>query len=120
MEPWPSRGRAWYAVFVFAVVLCVNFLDRGILPLLVVPIKRDLGLTDTQISLLMGFAFVMFYVILGLPVSRLVDRSSRRRIIGIGVALWSGATALCGLAHTFVQLFFARIGVGVGEACSGH
>lgn len=118
-KPWPSRGRAWYAVFVFAVVLCVNFLDRGILPLLVVPIKRDLGLTDTQISLLMGFAFVMFYVILGLPIARLVDRSSRRRIIGIGVALWSGATALCGLAHTFVQLFFARIGVGVGEACTG-
>ncbi|MGO8827698.1 MAG: hypothetical protein ACLQT5_00485 [Steroidobacteraceae bacterium] len=55
-QPWPSRGRAWYAVFVFAVVLCVNFLDRGILPLLVQPIKRDLGLTDTQISLLMGFA----------------------------------------------------------------
>jgi MFS family permease len=118
-KPWPSRGRAWYAVFVFAVVLCVNFLDRGILPLLVVPIKRDLGLTDTQISLLMGFAFVMFYVLLGLPIARLVDRSSRRRIIGIGVALWSGATALCGLAHTFTQLFFARIGVGVGEACTG-
>jgi len=68
---------------------------------------------------LMGFAFVMFYVILGLPVARLVDRSRRRRIIGIGVALWSGATALCGLAHSFVQLFFARIGVGIGEACSG-
>lgn len=118
-KPWPSRARAWYAVFVFAVVLCVNFLDRGILPLLVVPIKRDLGLTDTEISLLMGFAFVMFYVILGLPIARLVDRSSRRRIIGIGVALWSGATALCGFAHTFMQLFFARIGVGVGEACTG-
>lgn len=118
-KPWPSRGQAWYAVFVFAVVLCVNFLDRGILPLLVVPIKRDLGLTDTEISLLMGFAFVMFYVILGLPIARLVDRSSRRRIIGIGVALWSGATALCGLAHSFMQLFFARIGVGVGEACTG-
>jgi MFS family permease len=118
-KPWPSRGRAWYAVFVFALVLCVNFLDRGILPLLVQPIKRDLGLTDTQISLLMGFAFVMFYVILGLPIARLVDRSSRRRIIGIGVALWSGATALCGLAHTFVQLFLARVGVGVGEACVG-
>jgi MFS family permease len=118
-KPWPSRGRAWYAVFVFAVVLCVNFLDRGILPLLVMPIKRDLGLTDTQISLLMGFAFVMFYVILGLPIARLVDRSRRRTIIGIGVALWSGATALCGLAQTFVQLFFARIGVGIGEACTG-
>ncbi|HEY3656953.1 MAG TPA: MFS transporter [Steroidobacteraceae bacterium] len=118
-KPWPSRGRAWYAVFMFALVLCVNFLDRGILPLLVVPIKRDLGLTDTQISLLMGFAFVMFYVILGLPIARLVDRSSRRRIMAIGVALWSGATALCGLANTFVQLFLARVGVGVGEACVG-
>jgi MFS family permease len=118
-RPWPSRGQAWYAVFVFALVLFVNFLDRGILPLLVVPIKRDLGLTDTEISLLMGFTFVMFYVILGLPIARLVDRSSRRAIIGVGIALWSGATAVCGLAHSFAQLFLARIGVGVGEACVG-
>jgi MFS family permease len=118
-EPWPSRGQAWYAVFVLALVLGVNFLDRGILPLLVLPIKRDLKLTDTEISLVMGFAFVMFYVILGLPIARLVDRTSRRLIIGVGIALWSGATALCGLAHSFVQLFFARIGVGVGEACVG-
>jgi len=118
-KPWPSRAQAWYAVFVFALVLFVNFLDRGILPLLVVPIKRDLGLSDTQISLLMGLAFVVFYVILGLPIARLVDRSSRRAILGVGIALWSGATALCGLAHSFVQLFFARIGVGVGEACVG-
>jgi MFS family permease len=117
--PWPARAQAWYAVFVFALVLFVNFLDRGILPLLVVPIKRDLALSDTEISLLMGFTFVMFYVVLGLPIARLVDRSSRRAIIGVGIALWSGATAVCGFAHSFVQLFIARVGVGVGEACVG-
>ncbi len=93
-KPWPSRGRAWYAVFVFAVVLCVNFLDRGILPLLVQPIKRDLGLTDTQISLLMGFAFVMFYVILGLPIARLADRSSRRSVAPLAGRAFSNSVTL--------------------------
>lgn len=118
-QPWPSRRQAWYAVAIFACALMVNFLDRGILTLLVEPIKRDLGLTDTQISLLMGFAFICFYMLVGLPIARLVDSRSRRWIIGIGIATWSGMTALCGFAQNFWQLFAFRVGVGVGEACNG-
>ncbi|HEX7417440.1 MAG TPA: MFS transporter, partial [Steroidobacteraceae bacterium] len=118
-DPWPSPRIAGYALFVFAIVLMFNFLDRGILNLLVTPIKRDLGLSDVQMSLLMGFAFSLFYVLLGLPIARLVDSRSRRLIMGTGIAIWSGMTALCGLAGNFSQLFIARVGVGVGEACNG-
>jgi MFS family permease len=116
---WPPPSQAWYAVGVFAIALMLNFLDRGILTLLVEPIKKDLGLSDQQIGLLIGFAFVVFYALLGLPIARLVDSKSRRLIIGIGVATWSLATATCGLARSFTQLFIARVGVGVGEACNG-
>jgi MFS family permease len=116
---WPSPRRAWYAVFIFSLTLLVNFLDRGILTLLVEPLKRDLGLSDEQIGVLMGLAFVCFYVILGLPIARLVDSARRATILTVGLACWSLATALCGLAGSFGQLFLFRIGVGVGEACSG-
>lgn len=116
---WPSPLRAWYGVGVFAVALLFNFLDRQILTLLVVPIKRDLGLSDTQMSMLIGFAFVSFYVLMGIPIARLVDSKSRRLIIGIGVATWSAMTAACGLAQNFWQLFVARMGVGIGESCNG-
>src|SRR5262245_54961110 len=75
-EPWPRPAQAWYAVFVFALALLINFLDRGIVSLLVEPIKRDLRLSDLQMSLVMGFAFVCFYVLLGLPIARLVDFKS--------------------------------------------
>jgi MFS family permease len=118
-EPWPSPRRAWYAVFVFALALMINFLDRGIVTLLVGPIKRDLRLSDMQMGLLMGFAFTCFYAILGLPIARLVDYKTRRAILGVGVAIWSLMTALCGLAQNFWQLFLCRVGVGTGETCSG-
>lgn len=117
--PWPSPRRAWYAVGIFALALTLNFLDRGIVTLLIGPIKKDLQLSDTKASVLVGFAFVFFYVFLGLPIARLVDTKSRRAIIGTGIALWSVMTSVCGLAQSFVQLFIARIGVGVGEACNG-
>src|SRR5262245_14300549 len=84
-EPWPSPRRAWYAVFVFALALMINFLDRGIVTLLVGPIKRDLRMSDMQMGLLMGFAFTCFYAILGLPIARLVDYKTRRAILGVGV-----------------------------------
>lgn len=118
-EPWPSPRVAWYAVFVFALTLTINFLDRGILPLLVPSIKSDLHLSDSQMGLVMGFAFVVFYVFLGLPVARLADVGKRRTIVGVGIALWSGMTALCGLAQNFWQLFLFRVGTGVGESCNG-
>ncbi len=118
-EPWPSPRRAWYAVFVFALALTINFLDRGIVTLLVPPIKADLHLSDFQVSLIMGFAFVIFYLFLGLPVARLADVGTRRTIIGVGIGLWSAATAMCGLATSFWQLFAARVVTGVGESCNG-
>ncbi len=94
----------------------VSFIDRQVITLLVQPIRADLAISDTQISLLMGFAFAIFYVAMGVPIARLSDRYSRRTIIATGIFLWSLATAACGLARNFWQLFLARIGVGVGEA----
>ena len=116
---YPPLGQAYWALFIFALSLVVNFTDRGIINLLVTPIKRDLHLSDIEMSLLMGFAFVAFYVILGLPIARLVDSKSRRAIVGFGLACWSMMTALCGIAQNFWSLFLCRVGVGVGEACTG-
>ena len=99
--------------------LLVATIDRSIMSLLVGPIKRDLQLTDVQIGFLLGPAFVLFYAFLGLPIARLADRYSRRLIIGIGIAFWSLMTALCGVAHTYRQLFWARVGVGAGESSFG-
>jgi MFS family permease len=93
----------------------VSFLDRSILSLLIVPIKADLGLSDTQLGLLHGLGFAILYCLLGVPIGRLVDTGNRRRLIVIGVAFWSAMTALCGLARGFATLFAARVGVGLGE-----
>ena len=117
--PWPSAGIGWYAVFVIALSLLVNFLDRGIVPLLVPFIKADLQISDTQMSLIMGFAFVAFYAVAGLPIARYADRGNRKRLIAVGLLMWSFATAACGLARSFLGLFAFRMGVGVGEACTG-
>lgn len=114
--PWPSPATGWYAVFVLTIIYILAFIDRTILSLMVAPIRADLGLTDTELSLLHGFAFAIFYTTLGIPIALLADRMNRRNIIAIGVAFWSLATAACGLARTFSHLFLARIGVGVGEA----
>lgn len=118
-QPWPSPARAWYAVFVFMIALMFAFIDRQVITLLVGPIKQDLGISDTQMSLLLGFAFAFFYGIVGIPIARLADVKSRRVIIGFGIATWSLMTAACGLAQNYWQLFIARMGVGVGEACNG-
>ncbi|PAX09279.1 spinster family MFS transporter [Sphingomonas lenta] len=95
-----------------------SYMDRQILAILLELIKADLRLTDTQLGLLSGLAFAIFYATLGVPVARLADRSNRRNIIAVALALWSAMTALCGLAQNFAQLLLARIGVGVGEAGS--
>jgi len=110
---------AWYAVFIFSLALMMNFVDRGVINLLVEPIKQDLAVSDTQISLLVGFAFVLFQIFVGLPLARLVDTRSRRVILGLSIAGWSGMTAVCGLCQTYGQLFLARIGSGIGEAANG-
>ncbi|WP_375203399.1 spinster family MFS transporter [Hyphococcus sp.] len=113
---WPAPARAYWGLTVLTIALMVATLDRSIISLLVEPIKADLNLSDTQFSLLTGFAFVFFYAFLGLPIARLADVKSRRVIIGIGVAFWSFATMLCGLASNFWHLFWARVGVGAGES----
>ena len=94
----------------------VSFIDRQIMALLVEPIKATLQLSDTQMGLLLGFAFALFYVLLGIPIGWLADRRSRRAIIGVGITVWCLMTAACGLAKNFTALFLARLGVGVGEA----
>jgi MFS family permease len=93
-----------------------SFIDRQILNLLIEPIRSDLEITDTQVSLLAGFAFAIFYTLMGVPIARLADQKNRKVIIVTGIAVWSAMTALCGAARNFWQLFFARVGVGVGEA----
>lgn len=100
------------------VVYVFNFLDRQIVNILAEPISRDLGLSDTQIGLMTGLAFALFYTVLGLPIARYADKPStdRGRLIALALAVWSLMTALCGLAQNFTHLLLARIGVGVGEA----
>ena len=114
--PWPSPLRAWYAVAVLVLAFVFSFVDRIVIALLVEPIKADLGISDFGIGLLQGFAFALFYALLGIPIGRLSDRVSRRGIIATGIAIWSLMTAACGLARSFFGLFLARVGVGVGEA----
>ena len=115
-RPWPRPGLAWFAVSILVLAFVFSFIDRIIIALLVEPLKADLGLSDTDLGLLQGFAFAIFYALVGLPIGRWADRYSRRAIIGIGIFLWSLMTAACGLARSFMELFLARVGVGVGEA----
>jgi len=113
---WPRPARAWWTVAVLTFTYIISFVDRTILGLLIEPIKADLSLNDTQIGLVQGMAFGLFYAAMGLPLGWLADRTSRRGLIAIGAGLWCAATAACGLASSFIQLFLARIAVGVGEA----
>lgn len=115
-DDFPAPRYAWYVVAVLALANTSAFVDRQILGLLVGPIRRDLGVTDTQMGVLYGLAFALFYTLLGIPIARAADRGSRRAIIGIGIAVWSIMTVLCGVARTYDQLLLARFGVGVGEA----
>ena len=114
--PSDSTAYAWYVVGILTLANVSNWIDRQILSLLVVPIRRDLGLSLTEMSYLTGLPFAVFFTVMGLPIARLSDSRNRRNIIAGGIALWSVMTALCGLAGSFWRLLLARIGVGVGEA----
>jgi MFS family permease len=103
-------------MFALVVVYTFNFIDRQIIGILAVPIKADLALSDTQLGVMGGLAFALFYTALGIPIAMLADRRSRTWIMTIALALWSAMTAVCGLAQNFWQLFLARLGVGIGEA----
>ncbi len=115
IQPYSKAYRRW-ALFILVVVYTLNFVDRQIIGILAVPIKAELGLSDMQLGLLGGIAFAAFYATLGIPIAWLADRKSRVWIMTIALTLWSVMTAVCGLAHNFLQLFLARLGVGVGEA----
>ena len=94
----------------------LSFVDRQILSLLVGPVKRDLGISDTRVGLLQGLAFGLFYTLMGLPLGRLADTRNRRNLIAVGIVIWSFCTSACSLARSFWTLFLGRMGVGVGEA----
>jgi len=107
--------RAW-VLFILVVVYTFNFIDRQIVGILAVPIKADLNLSDTQLSLMGGLAFALFYTFLGIPIAWLADRKSRTWIMTAALVIWSAMTAVCGFTQNFLQLFLARLGVGIGEA----
>jgi MFS family permease len=108
--------RGWYTVFMLSIVVMLAHIDRGVIALLVQPLKRDLGFSDTEVSILVGFAFTFPYVVIGLPMSRVVDRGVRKHLIAGSLAVWSVATAVCGLAHNFWALFFSRAVIGGAES----
>lgn len=109
------RGAA-YAVFLLTVVNIFNYMDRMVLAVLAQPIKEELGLSDSQLGILTGFAFVAVYAAVGLPLARLADRIGRRWVLAGSLAMWSVMTAASGLVRSFSQLALARVGVGIGEA----
>lgn len=111
-----ASGYSWYVLFTLVVVYIFNFIDRQILSILAVDIKRDLDLTDGQLGFLGGAAFAVFYALFGVPLGRLADRWHRVRLLTIGLTLWSAMTAFSGLAKNYLTLSLARMGVGVGEA----
>jgi len=118
VEPAPAgtSPRGWYTVILLGVVSMLSFVDRGVMALFVQPMKRDFDLTDTEVSLLIGLAFTLPYVLIGFPASRLIDRGNRRNLIAGCLALWSFATAICGVAQNYWTLFVARFVTGGAES----
>jgi MFS family permease len=108
-----------YTLFILMLTYSCNVMDRNILTMVLEPIRHEFALSDTQLGLLSGLSFAIFYAVAGLPLGLAADRLNRRNLIFVCLTLWSGMTALCGMAGSFVQLLVARIGVGVGEAGGG-
>lgn len=116
VNPYASVKARYYTLGLLTVVYSFNFIDRQLLAILQESIKSDLGLSDSQLGLLTGFAFALFYVTAGIPIARWADRSNRRNIVALSLLVWSGMTAISGLVQNYIQLLLARVGVGVGEA----
>ena len=114
--PYPSTATAWYCTVLLGLLYWLSILDRTIISLMVDPIKNDIGISDVQFGMLHGMAFAVTFSLFGLVAGMLADRSSRRVIVFVSVAVWSIATAACGLAREFWHLLLARVGVGAGEA----
>jgi MFS family permease len=115
-KPQYSTFYIWYVVGVLMVAYIFSFIDRQIFSMVVGPLRRDLHITDTQVSYLQGLSFVIFYTFFGILIGRLVDTYSRRTIIAVGMVLWSLFTTGCGMATGYWQMLGLRMGVGVGEA----
>lgn len=112
----PSSRYSAYVLGILLAAYILNFVDRQVLALVAEDVKADMGLTDSQLGWLLGPAFVLFYTIAGIPLARLADLTSRKAVVSVGLALWSGMTVACGAAGSFTQLLLARFGVGIGEA----
>ena len=112
----PSKNYRAFALVLLTVVYGFNFIDRQIVGILAPFIQEDLGLSNTQLGLLIGFAFALFYTVIAIPIAWLADRYNRVNILSIALATWSGFTALTGMATNFWQIGLARMGVGIGEA----
>lgn len=112
----PGAFAKWYIVGVLTLVYIFNFVDRQIISVLQEPMRAELGLSDTQLGLLQGLTFALFYVSMGIPLARWADVGVRRDVVALAVGVWSVMTAICGIAQNFTQLLVARIGVGIGEA----
>ena len=114
-----ASAQLWYMAAVLCLTNAVAFIDRQSLPLLVDSIKSDLQVTDTQMSYLIGLAFVLTYIGLGIPAGMLMDKYPRRVVMASGIALWSAATAWCGLVVSYWAMFIGRLGIGSGETVVG-
>ncbi|MGF6485852.1 MFS transporter [Paraburkholderia sp. JPY419] len=110
-----SKG-AWWMLAILTATYVVSFIDRGAISLVVGPIKEDLGISDLEVSWLLGLSFMLLYSVLGVPMGALVDKYERRRLLGGAIMAWSAVQVLCGLSQTYVQLFVTRVGLGVGES----
>ena len=115
----PTRREAHYSLFVLTVVVLFTGVDRQSLALLILPVQRDFGISDTQAALLLGAAFSLTYAIAGLPIARFADTRNRRNIVAGCIAFWSAATMTCGIAQNYTHLFLARMGIGAGESGYG-
>ena len=118
-QAWPSTGRAYYTVFVLGLVVMFAEIDRSIMSLLVQGIEKDLHLSDAAMGLLLGAAFAIFYAAFGLPLARYIDRTNRKNLLAVALAVWSAATVCCGLAQNFIQLAVSRVLLGAGESVNG-
>ena len=115
-ETWPSTRRGWVVTLILLLAFTFSFVDRQVLNLLVEPIRADLQVSDTQISFLQGFAFAFTYILMSIPLGRMVDKFNRVGIMIGGVLVWSATTVACGLSRQYSHLLFVRFGVGAGEA----
>jgi predicted MFS family arabinose efflux permease len=112
----PVTARAWYALVILTLIYTLHAVDRSVMSVVVEPIKKEFSLGDGDLGILTGLAFGLTYAIAGLPLGYLIDRVDRRRLLSVLVAVWSGCTALCGVAQSYASLVAARLAVGMAEA----